>query len=126
MTLMMLDISQTKFDGLPPEYQAHASRLVTPLTSYALAEINRKPWGVDNGASIFIGGDDRWKTSGAAKAVIKCAQLFGKWVHVGRVNGPERLDWCFEMGVDSIDGSGLCRFDHMLDTAMAKAGATKL
>ena len=39
------------------------------------------------------------------------------WVHVGRVNEPRRVqNW---LGLaDSIDGSGMSRFDHMLEAVI--------
>jgi hypothetical protein len=64
-------------------------------------------------AAIFIGGTNRFKTSSAAEACIRSAQIVGAHVHVGRVNDPKRFMWCEKMGVDSIDGSGISRYSHM-------------
>lgn len=64
-------------------------------------------------AAIFIGGDTAWKIGPDAAACIKAAKAIGKWVHVGRVNTPERFDYFSELGADSIDGSGLARYSHM-------------
>lgn len=69
------------------------------------------PW--ENVEAVFIGGDDFFKTSSAAVHVIRTAQALGKWVHVGRVNGPARFRWCADHGVDSIDGSGISQYSHM-------------
>lgn len=69
------------------------------------------PW--EQFDAVFIGGDDDFKTSRASSAVIKAAKALGKWVHVGRVNTPERYAWCVEVGADSIDGSGISRYSHM-------------
>ena len=66
---------------------------------------------------IFIGGTDSFKMSEAAFNVAKTAKLLGKWVHVGRVNTPARLDKWGSLA-DSIDGSGLSRFDHMLEDVL--------
>lgn len=63
--------------------------------------------------AVFIGGDDTFKTSRHALAVVKAAKALGKWVHVGRVNTPDRFRWCEENGVDSLDGSGISRYSHM-------------
>lgn len=63
--------------------------------------------------AVFIGGTDKFKTSPEAVAVIKAAQLLGKWVHVGRVNTSGRFDDCLKLGVDSVDGSGISRYSHM-------------
>jgi hypothetical protein len=47
--------------------------------------------------------------------------MMGKWVHVGRVNTAKRVrDW---VGLaDSIDGSGISRFDHMLEDVLSMLG----
>lgn len=65
-------------------------------------------------AAVFLGGDDRFKMSNAALDICKTAKAMDKWVHVGRVNGPERFDKLLDWGViDSIDGTGLSRYTHM-------------
>ncbi len=66
--------------------------------------------------AVFIGGDNDFKDGLQARAIIRAAQALGKWVHVGRVNGMERVRWCVEMGVDSIDGSGISMYSHMRRT----------
>jgi hypothetical protein len=63
--------------------------------------------------AIFIGGTTAFKLGNKAEAVIRAAQAIGKWVHVGRVNTPARYEYFEEMGVDSIDGTGLSRYSHM-------------
>lgn len=75
------------------------------------------PWGAI--AAIFIGGSTQWKVSSHAVACIKAAQSLEKWVHVGRVNDPSRFAWCEELGVDSVDGSGIAQYSHMRE-AIAK------
>ena len=68
-------------------------------------------------SAVFVGGSDRFKTSHECMAAVKTAKILGKWVHVGRVNTPSRARYW--MGIaDSIDGSGISRFDHMLDDLM--------
>lgn len=69
------------------------------------------PW--DQIAAIFIGGDTDWKLGAHAKSCIKAAVALGKWVHVGRVNTPGRLEYFEGLGADSIDGTGLARYGHM-------------
>jgi hypothetical protein len=64
-------------------------------------------------SAVFIGGSTSWKTSPAAEAICRAAKATGKHVHVGRVNGRERLEKVIEMGADSIDGSGISRYSHM-------------
>lgn len=63
--------------------------------------------------AVFIGGTTEWKVGPHAKAVIRCAQAIGKYVHVGRVNTPARFEYFESLGVDSIDGTGLSRYTHM-------------
>jgi hypothetical protein len=75
------------------------------------------PW--DDLAAVFIGGDDAFKISRAALEVARVAKMLGKWVHVGRVNTAKRVrNW--KGLADSIDGTGMSRFDHMLEDALAE------
>ena len=69
------------------------------------------PW--DAIDAVFIGGSTNWKCSIAAVQIIQAAQLLGKHVHVGRVNGPERWEHFDKLGVDSADGTGIARYSHM-------------
>ena len=43
------------------------------------------------------------------------AKALGKWVHVGRINTPVRYERWKDVA-DSCDGSGLARYDHMLES----------
>ena len=64
--------------------------------------------------AIFIGGSDDFKTSQEAFNAAKAAKMLDKWVHAGRVNTAKRvLQWIDY--ADSIDGSGISRYDHMLE-----------
>ncbi len=76
---------------------------------------HRIPW--DDLTTVFVGGSDKFKISAEAVNAAKTAKMLGKWVHVGRVNEPKRLLNWLELG-DSCDGSGLSRFDHMLETVL--------
>lgn len=69
------------------------------------------PW--DRIDAVFVGGSDAFKVSREAFAAARAARMLGKFVHVGRVNTAARArDW---LGLaDSIDGSGISRYDHML------------
>ena len=69
-------------------------------------------------SAVFIGGSDEFKTSQEAFNAAKAAKMADQWVHVGRVNTAKRVkDW---VGIaDSIDGSGISRFDHMLEDVLA-------
>lgn len=75
---------------------------------------HRIPW--SKISAVFIGGTDAFKISPDALNAARTAKMLGKWVHVGRVNTVDRLSqWHF---ADSIDGSGLSRFDHMLENLL--------
>ena len=67
--------------------------------------------------AVFIGGSDQFKLHPDAFAAARTAKMLGKWVHVGRVNTAERVkNW---IGIaDSIDGSGISRYDHMLEAVV--------
>ena len=69
------------------------------------------PW--DDIRAVFIGGSTNFKCGEHATHIIKAAKLLGKWVHVGRVNTPGRFQHFNELGVDSIDGTGLAQYSHM-------------
>lgn len=64
-------------------------------------------------SAVFIGGTTEWKMGRHAAAIIKAAKAIGKWCHAGRVNTPGRLEYFENLGVDSIDGTGLSRYSHM-------------
>lgn len=63
--------------------------------------------------AVFIGGTTNWKCGPHAANIIKLAKIMGKHTHVGRVNSPLRFEHFEELGVDTIDGSGLARYSHM-------------
>lgn len=57
--------------------------------------------------AVFIGGDDGYKLSETAWAVVAWAKAHGKWAHVGRVNSMERIRACSLSQADSADGTYL-------------------
>ena len=68
--------------------------------------------------AVFIGGSDDFKVSAEAFNAAKAAKMADKWVHVGRVNTAKRvMDWIGK--ADSLDGSGISRYDHMLENVLA-------
>ena len=71
------------------------------------------PWGRIH--AVFIGGSTNWKGSAHAAQIIQAAQLLGKHVHVGRVNTEGRWKHFENLGVDTIDGTGISRYSHMRD-----------
>ena len=72
----------------------------------------------DEFSAVFIGGTNAVKLS-RAETIIKAAKILGKWVHVGRVNDPSRFQYFEDLGVDSVDGSGIAQYSHMRE-AIAK------
>ena len=75
-------------------------------------------------SAVFVGGSDAFKISEEAMNACKTAKMLGKWVHVGRVNTAQRVrHW---LGVaDSIDGSGISQYDHMLENVLAAIQGTR-
>lgn len=82
-----------------------------------LHELVRIQW--DRLDAVFIGGTTGWKVGPHAAACIKTAKALGKWVHVGRINTPDRFSYFEELGADSCDGSGIAQYSHMRE-AIAK------
>jgi hypothetical protein len=54
---------------------------------------------------LFIGGDTAWKLGPQARALVAEAKARGKWVHMGRVNSRERIQYADAIGCDSVDGT---------------------
>ena len=77
---------------------------------------HRIPW--DKLSAVFVGGSDEFKVSSEAMNACRTAKMLGKWVHVGRVNNAERVNHWYGIA-DSIDGSGISRFDRMLNNVLA-------
>ena len=71
------------------------------------------PWSMIS--AIFIGGSTQFKESIAAEQCVKAGLALGKHVHIGRVNTVARFMKFQEMGAHTCDGSGVSRFDWMLD-----------
>ena len=67
--------------------------------------------------AVFLGGSTEFKLSRKAYVILEEAKKRGKWVHVGRVNTPPRLTYFHDIA-DSVDGSGMAKYDHMLDDAL--------
>ena len=77
---------------------------------------HRIPW--TELSAVFVGGSDAFKISPECINAVKTAKMLGKWVHVGRVNTPDRLANWLDIG-DSLDGSGISKYDHMLERVLA-------
>ncbi len=67
------------------------------------ATVDTVPW--DEFEVAFLAGSTEWKTGEEAYIMATEARRRGKWVHMGRVNSWERLDWASTIGCDSADGT---------------------
>lgn len=54
---------------------------------------------------LFIGGTTKWKVSYSTMQLMIEARHLGKWVHMARVNSRDRIAYCRELGIDSVDGT---------------------
>lgn len=71
---------------------------------------------------VFVGGDDRWKERTMHHWRAR-TDAIGAYLHVGRVNSVRRLESCWLVGADSVDGSGASRWSkHAMRLGMAFAG----
>ena len=81
------------------------------------------PW--DDLSGVFIGGSDQFKISKECMQACQVAGLLKKHIHLGRVNSAQRIqDYLHAAGeygfqIDSIDGSGMSRFDQRLENVLA-------
>lgn len=67
--------------------------------------------------AVFVGGSDAFKVSNEAINACKVAKMLDKWVHVGRVNTAQRVSNWIGLA-DSIDGSGISKYDYMLESVL--------
>ena len=67
------------------------------------------PW--DDFRCLFIGGTTDWKLSYCAENVIKEGKRRGKVIHMGRVNSQKRMRYAYQLGCDSIDGTGYSKYN---------------
>lgn len=74
-------------------------------------KMDEVPW--NEIKAIFIGGSNRFKDSYRITEAVQIAQSKGLWVHVGRVNGPSRVNRFESLNVNSIDGTGISRYTRM-------------
>ena len=99
-TLELFDLWHPRLEGWPVALVCQDGQESLPI-----------PWAKI--AAIFIGGSTNWKCSLHVERIIQTAKLFGKWVHAGRVNDPERFAHFERIGADSCDGTGIARYSHM-------------
>ena len=104
-TLDLFNVFKRRLNGLP--------RAIVLQDGIGRVQI---PW--DEVDAVFVGGSDTFKTSKEAMDACKVAKMLGKWVHIGRVNSSERVEYWRGIA-DSIDGSGMSRFDQRLEIVLA-------
>lgn len=104
-TLDLFDVFRLQTNGLP-----RALVLQDGIGQHAI------PW--DDIDAVFVGGTDAFKVAPEARNACRTAKMLGKWVHVGRVNTADRVQGWLELA-DSIDGSGMSRYDHMLEDVLS-------
>jgi len=110
-TLDLFDCFKQETNGLP-----RALVLQDGIGNFSI------PW--DDIDAVFVGGSDNFKTSPEAINACKAAKMLGKWVHVGRVNTARRVNNWLDLA-DSIDGSGISQYDHMLQDVLEAINKTK-
>jgi hypothetical protein len=81
-------------------------RLGYPAAFVLQNDFNHYQIPFDSIDAIFIGGDTRFKFSSEVACAVADAKRRGKWVHMGRVNSPERIIYARSIGCDSFDGTG--------------------
>lgn len=92
-------------------WQPRLAKWPVALVAQDGQEMLEIPW--DNISAIFIGGSTDWKMSKQAAAIVRAANIVGKWCHIGRINTPGRLEYFTDLGADSCDGTGLAQYSHM-------------
>ena len=73
------------------------------------AEDLELPW--DDFKCLFIGGTTGWKLSQSAESVVKEGKRRGKVIHMGRVNSQKRMRYAFQLGCESVDGTGYSKYN---------------
>lgn len=90
--------------------------------------VDQVPWQrID---ALFIGGTTEFKMGADAAQLVAAARSRRNrdyqrlWVHMGRVNGHQRLRYAKALGCDSVDGTSLSWFrDRWLPSFLAHAAA---
>lgn len=66
------------------------------------------PW--DRLDCLFIGGTTEFKLGSVARELASQARARGKLVHMGRVNSIRRMQYAYDIGCDSVDGTSFSKF----------------
>ena len=62
---------------------------------------------------LFIGGTTDWKLSRSAESVIQEGKRQNKVIHMGRVNSQKRMRYAYQLGCDSVDGTGYSKYNKI-------------
>lgn len=79
-----------------------------------------------NADAIFIGGSDEFKDSAECDQIVVAALNENKHVHIGRVNTFKRFHHFHKLGAHTCDGSGISKYDHMLENLYTSFKQNKL
>lgn len=101
--------------GLFHQFKFHMGPLPKALVLQDGIEDCVIPW--DELQAVFVGGTTNFKESDYVRQLCQTAKRRGRWVHIGRVNTASRV-LKFAGIADSIDGSGISRYDHMLEAVL--------
>ena len=71
-------------------------------------EVDTTPWAEID--AVFIGGTSEFKMGDEAREIGREAKRRGKWLHMGRVNGHQRVRYAKAIGCDSVDGTSMSWF----------------
>jgi hypothetical protein len=71
-------------------------------------DVESIPWGDLD--AVFVGGSTAWKLGHAAADIVAEAKRRGMWAHMGRVNSRQRMQYAYEIGCDSFDGTSASMF----------------
>lgn len=66
------------------------------------------PWELVD--AVFVGGSTEFKLSRKAARIVEKAKTLEKMVHMGRVNSLKRVNYAFDIGCNSIDGTSFSMF----------------
>lgn len=100
-----LDHHRTVYEFM--EYESIVRGFGLPI-AFAIqdgADVETVPW--DDFEVAFLAGSTEWKTGEQAYVMATEARRREKWIHMGRVNSWDRLDWASRIGCDSADGTFL-------------------
>lgn len=91
------------FPAWSAEIRAHGFPVALVAQNGLESMLAQVPWALVD--VLFIGGDDSWKESDAARFCAFAARSRGKRVHMGRVNSHRRLALAASMLADTADGT---------------------